>query len=263
MLALILLLAFAYACAAAIDKATQDVGDGHRKRVAKAAKKKGRRSGAKAAALAATTATFAQTFTRGFVRGWRREWPKARARAAARFSKDEAAPETAPAATRSEPQTPAPAASPKLRLVKPATPAPNTTTGDPMALATIPEITGVPTLKTAVARFAAEAGVTAEEAAALAQRASEFLAAVEQAIEQALVLGFGDDGGTIDELTALRDQYASALQAARTWQTAAVDSAAIAFQSSKNIHDRHGHIQEAVAAQGGRMATRQAYTSDL
>ena len=132
-----------------------------------------------------------------------------------------------------------------------------------MALANIPEITGVNTLKQAVARFASEAGVTAEEAGAIAQRAQEQLAAIEAAIEQASALEFGDDGGTLEELLALRDQYAAALAAAQSLQAAAVDNAAIAAQSSRNIHSRHGGIQEAVAATGGRMASKQAYTADV
>lgn len=131
-----------------------------------------------------------------------------------------------------------------------------------MALATIPEITGVDTLKQAVARFASEATISAEEAGAIAQRAAEQLAAIEAAIEQATALEFGDDGGTLAELASLRDQYSAALAAAQALQKAAVDNAAIASQSSKNIHDRHSNIQEAVAAQGGRMAAKQAYIAD-
>jgi hypothetical protein len=161
--------------------------------------------------------------------------------------------------------TPDPAGSDsrKLVLIKNDDTQPDNTAGDPMALATIPEITGVNTLKQAVARFASEATVTAEEAGAIAQRAQEQLAAIEAAIEQASALEFGDDGGTLQELAALRDQYAAALAAAQAMQKAAVDNAAIASQSSKNIHDRHGNIQEAVAAQGGRMASKQAYTADV
>lgn len=271
MLALILLFAIAYCCAKAIDNALGDVSDKHKKRVAKAGKKNGRRLGAKLAAYTATAATFGQTFGKGFVRGWKREWPKARRRAAARFSKDEPTAETQPDTSPTPEPAPAtaPAApeaaadtKPTLVLIK-NTDQPDTTGDDPMAIATIPEVTGVNTLKAAVARFAAEAGVTAEEAAALAQRAAEQLAAIEAAIEQAGALEFGDDGGTLDELLALRDTYSSALNMAQQYQKAALDSAAIATQSSRNIHERHTHIQEAVAAQGGRMAAKEAYTNDV
>ncbi|MEU3665767.1 hypothetical protein [Streptomyces virginiae] len=263
MLALILLFAIAYCCAKAIDNALGDVSDKHKKRVAKAGKKNGRRLGAKLAAYTATAATFGQTFGKGFVRGWKREWPKARKRAAARFGKDEPAAETQPETELTpEPTSPSrpasPEAKPNLVLIKTDTPG-----DDPMAIATIPEVTGVNTLKAAVARFASEANVTAEEAAALAQRAADQLAAIEAAIEQAGPLEFGDDGGTLDELLALRDTYSSALNMAQQYQKAALDSAAIATQSSRNIHDRHTHIQEAVAAQGGRMASKEAYTNDV
>lgn len=132
-----------------------------------------------------------------------------------------------------------------------------------MAFASIPEITGVETLKAAVARFASEATLTAEEAGALAQRAAEQLAAIESAIEQAETLGFGDDGGTMPELYALRDQYSNALASAQTHQQSAMDSAVIASQSSRNIHTRHSDIQEAVAARGGQMASKEAYTNDV
>lgn len=271
MLALILLFAIAYCCAKAIDSALGEVGDKHKKRVAKAGKKAGRKLGAKLAAYTATAATFAQTFGKGFVRGWKREWPKARKRAAARFGKDEPAaeskPETGPAsepAQATNPVAPDPVTDtkPTLVLIKNSD-QPDTPGDDPMALATIPEVTGVNTLKAAVARFASEANVTAEEAAALAQRAADQLAAIEAAIEQAGALEFGDDGGTLDELLALRDTYTAALSMAQQYQKAALDSAAIATQSSRNIHDRHTHIQEAVAAQGGRMAAKEAYTNDV
>lgn len=149
----------------------------------------------------------------------------------------------------------------KLRLVKDH-PTKKPTTGDSMALANIPEITGVETLKSAVARTASESGVSAEEAGAIAQRAQEELAAIEAMIEQATALEFDDDGGTIDELAGLRDQAQAALGAAQALQQAMVDKAALAAQSSKNIHDRHGVIQEAVAANGGRMASKQAYVAD-
>ncbi|MCY0928329.1 hypothetical protein OTB20_19430 [Streptomyces sp. H27-H1] len=274
MLALILLFAIAWTSAKAIDNALGDVSDKHKKRSAKAGKKKGRKLGGKIAAYTATGATFAHTFTKGFVRGWKREWPKARKRAADRFNKAAPAeigddistdgapgPDLAPKPTSPTPP-PAPAAKPALVLIK--TPESTDTTGDnDMALATIPEVTGVNTLKAAVARFASEANVTAEEAAALAQRAAEQLAAIESAIEQAGALEFGDDGGTMQELYALRDQYTAALNSAQQHQKAALDSAAIASQSSKNIHERHTHIQEAVAAQGGRMAAKEAYTNDV
>jgi hypothetical protein len=280
-LALILLLAIAWTCAKAIDSASGAVSDQHKKRIAKAAKKKGKTAGVKAAAWAATGVTAAGTFLKGFTRGWKREWPKARKRAAERFDKTpkteasdpaapQAEPEHRPAETDSTPpaqQGPAPTSPPTLVLIKKSSsaqtgPEPETAGGNPMALATIPEITGVNTLKSAVARFASEANVTAEEAGAMAQRAAEQLAAIEAAIDQAGALEFGDDGGTLQELAALRDQYAAALGAAQALQKAAVDNAAIASQSSKNIHDRHGGIQEAVAARGGRMASKAAYTQD-
>lgn len=273
MIGLIVLLAIAYACARSIENGMADVSKQHKQRLKKAAKKNGRRTGAKLAAWTATGATATATFWRGFKNGWRREWPKAKKRAAAKFGRYQ--PEPAPAvpagdpASEPKPETPAaPAPSPApaateartLVLIKNDT---DTTTGAPMALANIPEITGVNTLKQAVARFASEAGVTAEEAGAIAQRAQEQLAAIEAAIEQASALEFGDDGGTLEELLALRDQYAAALAAAQSLQAAAVDNAAIAAQSSRNIHSRHGGIQEAVAATGGRMASKQAYTADV
>ena len=279
MFGLILLIAIAYACACAIDRAGGEVSAKHKKRIAKASKKKGRRTGAKAAAWAATLATAAGTFTKAFVRGFRREWPKAKERAAARFNRDNTPTaddgNTVQAAT--APATPEPATAPAAQTKPPTlvlvkddststtnvTVQPAITQGAPMALATIPEITGVNTLKAAVARFASEATVTAEEAGAIAQRAAEQLAAIEAAIEQASALEFGDDGGTLQELAALRDQYAAALSAAQAMQKAAVDNAAIAAQSSRNIHTRHGGIQEAVAATGGRMASKQAYTADV
>jgi hypothetical protein len=273
MLALILILAIAWTCAKAIGDALDAVGDKHKKRTAKAGKKSGRKLGAKLAAYTATGATFAHTFTKGFVRGWKREWPKARKRAAARFDRTTPAEigddistdgtPKPPPASKPTPAEPANATTkPALVLIK--TPDSTDTTGDnDMALATIPEITGVNTLKAAVARFASEAGITAEEAAALAQRAAEQLAAIEAAIEQAGALQFGDDGGTLEELAALRDQYTAALNMAQQYQKAALDSAAIASQSSRNIHERHTHIQEAVAAQGGRMAAKEAYTNDV
>ncbi|MFC9287231.1 hypothetical protein [Streptomyces sp. NPDC057052] len=279
MLGLILLLAIAYACACAIDNATSEVTKKHKKRIAKASKKKGRRTGAKAAAWAATAATAAGTFAKGFWQGFKREWPKAKKRAAAKVRRQpepqlgddiaaDGAPtptEPAPASTEPtpKPHIPAPADTEARKLVLIKNDIKLDTTGAPMALATIPEITGVNTLKSAVARFASEASVTAEEAGALAQRAQDQLAAIEAAIEQASALEFGDDGGTLQELAALRDQYASALAAAQLLQQAAVDNAAIAAQSSQNIHSRHGGIQEAVAATGGRMAAKQAYTADV
>lgn len=272
MFGLILLIAIAYACACAIDKATSDVSAKHKKRIAKASKKSGRRTGAKAAAWAATLATAAGTFAKGFVRGWKKEWPKARERAVEKFARRQPEPESTAAPDRptAAPKAAQPAdtqaKTPTLVLIKDnptIKPAAPTTKGAPMALATIPEITGVNTLKSAVARFASEAGVTAEEAGAIAQRAHEQLAAIEAAIEQASALEFGDDGGTLQELAALRDQYAAALVAAKVLQQAAVDNAAIAAQSSQNIHSRHGGIQEAVAATGGRMASKQAYTADV
>jgi hypothetical protein len=282
MLGLIILLAIAYACARGVENGMADVSKEHKKRVAKTAKKNGRRTGAKLAAWTATGATAAGTFWRGFLRGWRREWPKAKQRAAAKFGRYEpepAKPIGDDIATDGAPATQKPTTEPAKPIATPAATAPATdnpklvliknddirpdTTGAPMALATIPEITGVNTLKSAVARFASEAGVTAEEAGAIAQRAADQLAAIEAAIEQASALEFGDDGGTLSELAALRDQYSAALAAAQALQKAAVDNAAIAAQSSRNIHTRHGGIQEAVAATGGRMAAKQAYTADV
>jgi hypothetical protein len=280
MLGLILLLAIAYCAARGLESGMAEVSKNHKKRVAKNAKKNGRRTGAKLAAWTATAATATGTFAKGFKRGWRREWPKARKRAATKFGRHQpepttgdkaptappapvkpvtpAKPDVAPTKTAPSAKTPPPVL---IKTEKPAT-EPESTTGDPMALANIPEITGVDTLKSAVARFASEAGVTAEEAGAIAQRAADQLAAIEAAIEQATALEFGDDGGTLQELAALRDQYSAALAAAQALQKAAVDNAAIASQSSKNIHDRHTGIQEAVAATGGRMASKQAYTAD-
>lgn len=283
MIGLIIILAIAYACARGIENGMGEVSKAHKQRLKKAAKKNGRRTGAKLAAWTATGATAAGTFWRGFKNGWKREWPKAKKRAAVKFGRYEPEPATAVGddiGTDGAPTVGEPAAEPKPAT--PAAPAPppapataeartlvlikndtNTTTGEPMALANIPEITGVNTLKQAVARFASEAGVTAEEAGALAQRAQQQLAAIEAAIEQATSLEFGDDGGTLQELAALRDQYAAALAAAQALQKAAVDNAAIAAQSSRNIHTRHGGIQEAVSATGGRMAAKQAYTADV
>ncbi|MEU0847714.1 hypothetical protein ABZ387_07065 [Streptomyces flaveolus] len=279
MLGLILLLAIAYCAARGLESAIGEVSAKHKKRIKKAAKKNGRRTGAQLAAWTATGATAAGTFCKGFVRGWKREWPKAKERAAAKLRREQPAPVESAEPTPAVPEPPAPEAvpvpqtdttpdetsNPKLVLIKndDTTTHINITTGEPMALATIPEITGVNTLKQAVARFASEATVTAEEAGAFAQRAADQLAAIEAAIEQAGALEFGDDGGTLQELAALRDQYAAALAAAQAMQTAAVDNAAIAAQSSRNIHTRHGGIQEAVAATGGRMAAKQAYTADV
>lgn len=271
MLGLILLFAIAWACASGLENAFGELSKKHKKRIAKASRKNGRSAGAKVAAWTATGATAAGTFCKGFINGWKREWPHARERAAVKFGRqpepdpktEQAGPAPAPEPDPKPPVTtaPAPAAdTPKLVLIKTGT---DTTTGEPMALATIPEITGVNTLKQAVARFAAEAGISAEEAGAIAQRAADQLAAIEAAIEQASALEFGDDGGTLQELAALRDQYAAALAAAQSLQQAAVDNAAIAAQSSRNIHTRHGGIQEAVAATGGRMASKQAYTADV
>lgn len=279
MLGLILLLAIAYCCARGLENAIGDVSKKHKKRIKKVSAKKGRRTGAKLAAWAATGLTAVGPFCKGFTRGFKREWPKAKKRAAEKVGRVEPAaveePKQAPvkttpdvepvdSAATPEPNTPAPvdAEARKLVLIKNDT-QPDTTTGEPMALATIPEITGVNTLKQAVARFASEATVTAEEAGAIAQRAADQLAAIEAAIEQAGALEFGDDGGTLEELSALRDQYAAALAAAQAMQKAAVDNAAIAAQSSQNIHTRHSGIQEAVAATGGRMASKQAYTADV
>lgn len=281
MLGLIILLAIAYACARGIENGMADVSKDHKKRVAKVAKKNGRRTGAKLAAWAATTATAAAVFGRGFKRGWQREWPKAKKRAATKFGRyipepqtavgDDIGPDGAPVTKTVTAKPVTPPATPKPSAAKPATEPRGLvliktdpdTTGAPMALATIPEITGVNTLKQAVARFASEAGVTAEEAGAIAQRAADQLAAIEAAIEQATALEFGDDGGSLQELAALRDQYSAALAAAQALQKAAVDNAAIAAQSSRNIHSRHSGIQEAVAATGGRMASKQAYTADV
>ncbi|WP_432027443.1 hypothetical protein [Streptomyces sp. 1222.5] len=275
MLGLILLLAIAYCAARGLETAMGEVSAKHKKRMKKAADKNGRRTGAKLAAWAATGATAAHTFCKGFAAGWKREWPKAKKRAAAKLGRTDApeaettekpaaiaTDEAKPAPKPTQPASPAPTSGDrKLVLIK--TDDTDTTTGAPMALATIPEITGVNTLKAAVARFASEATVTAEEAGAIAQRAADQLAAIEAAIEQASALEFGDDGGTLTELAALRDQYAAAFAAAQAMQKAAVDNAAIAAQSSRNIHTRHGGIQEAVAATGGRMAAKQAYTADV
>lgn len=280
MIGLILLFAIAWACASGIENAFGEVSKAHKKRVAKAAKKNGRRTGAKLAAWTATAATAASTFARGFKRGWQREWPKARKRAATKFGRyepdsqpaagDDGAADTTPATPSATPKpaVPAPVAGEPRSLVlikndDPATPDTTPTTGDPMALATIPEITGVNTLKSAVARTASEAGVTAEEASAMAQRAQEEMAAVEAMIEQASALEFGDDGGSLQELASLRDMCIAAAAAARALEQAMVDKAAIAAQSSKNIHTRHSGIQEAVSATGGRMASKQAYTADV
>lgn len=271
MLGLILLLAIAYACARGIENAIGDVSKKHKKRIKKASSKKGRRTGAKLAAWAATGMTAVGPFCKGFKRGFQREWPKAKNRATQKLRRqpqpvDNDKPEPIEADPAPElPTQPEPGPTGggfKPVLIKNDT-QPDTTTGDPMALAAIPEITGVNTLKQAVARFASEATVTAEEAGAIAQRAADQLAAVQAAIEQATALEFGDDDGTLNELAALRDQYAAALAAAQNLQKAAVDNAAIAAQSSKNIHTRHGGIQEAVASTGGRMASKQAYTADV
>jgi len=298
MIGLIIILAIAYACARGIENAIGDVSKEHKQRMKKAAKKNGRRTGAKLAAWTATAATATGTFWRGFKRGWRREWPKAKERAAEKFGRYEPVPESAltgfdpssaplpgmavptpaprwdlepPHSTPDFAPAPAPAIAEArtLVLIKDETDrtTPDThirpTTGDPMALATIPEITGVNTLKSAVARTASEASTTAEEAGAMAQRAQDEMAAIEAMIEQASGLEFGDDSGTLQELAALRDMCAAALAAAQNLQKAMVDKAAIAAQSSKNIHDRHGNIQEAVASTGGRMAAKQAYTADV
>ncbi|PAZ15656.1 hypothetical protein CLM62_12735 [Streptomyces sp. SA15] len=272
MLGLILLLAIAYCCARGLENAIGDVSAKHKKRIKKASAKKGRRTGAKLAAWAATAVTAAGPFCKGFVRAWKREWPKAKERAAEKLRRRNPDPVESAEPTRqraddgarehTEPATTAPAGTDSRKLVLIKNDDTHTTEGKPMALATIPEITGVNTLKQAVARFASEAGVTAEEAGAIAQRAADQLAAIEAAIEQASALEFGDDGGTLEELSALRDQYAAALASAQALQKAAVDNAAIAAQSSQNIHSRHGGIQEAVAATGGRMASKQAYTAD-
>lgn len=184
-------------------------------------------------------------------------------------------PVTTPAPTGPAPHTHSPAkkpadpskADPDERKLAPVTHLPTAkkqpTQGEtPMALAQIQEITGVDTLKAFAARTASEANVTAEEAGAIAQRAAQELAAIEAAIEQATALEFDDDGGTIPELSAMRDQAMAALTAANALQAAEVDKAALASQTSKNIHDRHTNIQEAVSAQGGRMAKKEAYTAD-
>lgn len=184
-------------------------------------------------------------------------------------------PVTAPPPGRPKPHTHSPTkkpadprkASPDERKLAPVTNLPTAkkqpTQGEhPMALAQIQEITGVDTLKAFAARTASEANVTAEEAGAIAQRAAQELAAIEAAIEQATALEFDDDGGTIPELSAMRDQAMAALTAANALQAAEVDKAALASQTSKNIHDRHTNIQEAVSAQGGRMAKKEAYTAD-
>ncbi|MFE7899194.1 hypothetical protein ACFU3E_17025 [Streptomyces sp. NPDC057424] len=272
MLGLILLLAIAYACACGIENAIGEVSKKHKKRIKKVSAKKGRRTGAKLAAWAATGATAAGPFCKGFVRGWKREWPKAKKRAAEKLRRAEPAPVEE---TRPEPVPAAPA--PELPTQPEAGPTgsgfkpvlikndnrPDTTTGEPMALANIPEITGVNTLKDAVARTAAEATTTSEEAGSIAQRAASEMAAIEAMIEQASGLEFGDDGGTLAELASLRDMCATALVAAQELQKAMADKAALAAQSSKNIHTRHGGIQESVAATGGRMASKQAYTADV
>ncbi|MER6534326.1 hypothetical protein ABT215_11045 [Streptomyces sp900105755] len=285
MIGLIILLAIAYACARGIENGMADVSKQHKQRLKKAAKKNGRRTGAKLAAWTATGATAAGTFWRGFRTGWKREWPKAKKRAATKFGRYQPEPAAAvgddigidgapavgkpaaepkPATPAAPAPTPAPATAEARTLVLIKNDTDTTTpTGAPMALATIPEITGVNTLKSAVARTASEAGTTAEEAGSMAQRAADEMAAIEAMIEQASALEFGDDGGTLQELAALRDMCAAALAAARNLQQAMVDKAAIAAQSSKNIHDRHGNIQESVAAQGGRMASKQAYTADV
>jgi hypothetical protein len=267
-LGLILLLAIAYACACGLENAIGDVSDKHKKRIRKASAKNGKRTGAKLAAWAATAATAIGPFCKGFKRGFKREWPKAKERAAIKLRrKPETAEQPEPAPVTSAPEPPVqPEPGPASGGFKPVlikNDIQPDTTGAPMALATIPEITGVNTLKQAVARFASEATVTAEEAGAIAQRAQDQLTAVQTAIEQATALEFGDDDGTMAELAALRDQYSAALAAAQALQKAAVDNAAIAAQSSKNIHTRHGGIQEAVASTGGRMASKQAYTADV
>jgi hypothetical protein len=285
MIGLILILAIAYACARGIENGMGDVSKEHKKRLAKSAKKNGRKTGAKLAAWTATGATAAGTFARGFKRGWQREWPKAKKRAATKFGRyepeatvgDDIGTDGAPTAKAAEPDAkpapvipapaPATAEARTLILIKndktPTAPTTSDTTGEAMAVANIPEITGVNTLKAAVARTASESGVTAEEASAIAQRAQDEMAAIEAMIEQASALEFGDDGGTLQELAAMRDMAAAALVAAQNLQKAMVDKAAVAAQSSKNIHDRHGNIQEAVAATGGRMAAKQAYTADV
>jgi hypothetical protein len=268
-LGLILLFAIAWAAARGLESAFGEVSTKHKKRIKKASAKKGRRTGAKLAAWAATGATAAGPFCKGFVRGWKREWPKAKERAAEKLRRKAQPVEPAPVQNApapeplTEPQAPAPADSTtwKPRLIKSDT-QPDTT-GAPMALATIPEITGVNTLKDAVARKAAEATTTAEEAGSFAQRAADEMAAIEAMIEQASALEFGDDGGTLAELASLRDMCGTALAAAKDLQKAMADKASLAAQTSKNIHSRHGGIQESVAATGGRMASKQAYTADV
>jgi hypothetical protein len=270
MLGLILLLAIAYACATAIDNATGEVSAKHKKRIKKASAKKGRRAGAKLAAWTATIATAAGPFCKGFVRGFKREWPKAKERAAAKIRRqpeseavETTKPQSTPAVPDTEPSSLAPAGTDGRKLVLIKNDTNPDTTGAPMALAAIPEITGVNTLKSAVARTASEATTTAEEASSIAQRAQDEMAAIEAMIEQAGALEFGDDDGTLQELAALRDMCAAALAAAQKLQQAMVDKAAIAAQSSRNIHTRHAGIQEAVASTGGRMAAKQAYTNDV
>ncbi|HEY3480354.1 MAG TPA: hypothetical protein VGL02_15765 [Streptomyces sp.] len=302
MIGLIIILAIAYACARGIENGMDDISKAHKQRLKKAAKKNGRKTGAKLAAWTATGATATGTFWRGFRRGWRREWPKARKRAAAKFGRYQPEPEQtighrpdtdgtpitktglAGQAERvpvadprpvKAPHTQAPTTTPEppvaearaLILIKNDTQTTpesrtDTTTGAPVAIAQIQEITGVDTLKAFAARTASEANVSAEEAGALAQRAAEELASIEAAIEQATALEFGDDGGTLPELAAMRDQAIAAKAAADAFQAAMVDKAALASQTSKNIHDRHSNIQEAVHSQGGRMASKQAYTAD-
>ncbi|MFL4947504.1 hypothetical protein ACJ6WE_09040 [Streptomyces sp. MMS24-I31] len=281
MLGLIILLAIAYSCARGLDNAIGEVSAKHKKRITKASKKNGRKTGAKLAAWTATGATACGTFCKGFWQGWKREWPKAKKRAATKVGRYpiewsvgddigtdgapktvDPKPEPAKKTTAPEPARPAAADPRPLFLIKNDNSRPDTT-GAPMALATIPEINGVNTLKQAVARTASEAGVTAEEASALAQRAQEEMAAITAMIEQASALEFGDDNGTLQELAAIRDMCNAALAAAQQLQQAMVDKAAIAAKSSQNIHSRHGGIQEAVAAQGGRMASKQAYTADV
>ncbi len=288
MIGLIIILAIAYACARGLENGMTEVSKQHKKRIAKTAKtakKNGRRTGVKLAAWTATGATATGTFWRGFMRGWRREWPKAKKRAATKFGRYEPEPELAigedigadgaPVA-KSEP---AKAAAPTASVPKPAVPEGRafvliknddpeidptsaSTTGGTMAIAQLQEITGVNTLKAFVARYASEKNVSAEEVTALAQRTADELAGIEAAIEQATELEFGDDGGSLAELSALRDLAIAAQAAAIAYQKAALDAAALAAQSSRNIHDRHSDIQEAVAAQGGRMASKQAYTAD-
>ncbi|MET7788118.1 hypothetical protein ABZS93_16115 [Streptomyces sp900116325] len=294
MLGLIILLAIAYACARGLENGMTEVSKQHKKRIAKTAKKNGRRTGAKLAAWTATGVTATGTFWRGFMRGWKREWPKAKKRAATKFGRYEPEPELAigedigPDGAPVAKTEPAKTAPPTATVPKPADnptepkpavpearafvliknddpeidPTSASTTGGTMAIAQLQEITGVDTLKAFVARYASEKNVSAEEVSSLAQRTVDELAAIEAAIEQATALEFGDDGGSLDELSALRDLAIAAQAAALAYQKAALDAAALAAQSSKNIHDRHSNIQEAVAAQGGRMASKQAYTAD-